>query len=524
MDKSILPPPSDLSTATPTHLLDIIRTLRADVDRHRQLLEQCVALLQQSDPMRKTLPAWMPNECRGMFELGRLNPKVRQIEKPQGKSRDIVSRLKATGLGKFYASCLKPCPPVRGLVNWIWRNAYPLYVNHIATLPRNRNAKQWRRLTQLGEFAKEKGIPSTRVADAAQVETPAPRVFPASDQGYLASPHDRYNFPHIQVAEIGAGMVYGGTNLVLTKDEVICHDLYDFERDYTSEELHGRTLIDPVKNRIRWLLHDASPERLPAAAAFVDACATNYAHWLTEVLPRIAAFCTEEQFKGIPIVVNDGLHKNIMESLFLVAGDDREIVTLPIGRALQVDVLYLTSVAGYVPFERRNNKLQGHSHGIFSPRAFELIRNQVASIAENLPEKAWPEKIYLRRNSGARKVANSAMLEALFVDHGYVIVEPEKLSFVEQVHLFRNTTRIVSPTGAALSNAIFCKPGVHIGVLMAKHENMIYGYWANMLSPLGIVVSYVLGDIIDDRSNGIHADFDIDEKNIHELLESWETK
>lgn len=514
--------PNNPSTATPTNVFDIVRTLREDVDRHEQLPEQLMAFIQQCDPM--CMPAWTPKEREGVVELARLNPKVRQIGKSQGKPQDIVARLKETGLGKFYARCLKPCPPVRGFVNWIWRNAYPLYVNHIATLSRNRNAKQWRRLTKLSEFAKKRGIPSTPVADAAQVDPPAPKVFPAHDRSCLAAQQDRHIFPHVYVAEIGDGMIYGGTNLVLTKDGVVCHDLYDFERDYTSEELHGRTLIDPGKNRIRWLLHDDSPEQLPAAAAFVDACATNYAHWLTEVLPRIAAFCREDQFKDIPVVVNEGLHKNIMESLFLVVGDDREIVTLPIGRALQVDALYLTSVAGYVPFERRNNKLQGHSHGIFSPSAFELIRNQVTTIAENLPEKAWPEKIYLRRNSGARKVTNSTVLEELLVDHGYVIVEPEKLSFLEQVQLFRNTKKIISPTGAALSNAIFCKPGAHIGVLMAKHENMIYGYWANMLSPLGVVVSYVLGDIVDNRANGIHADFDIDKNNIHELLESWETK
>lgn len=484
-----------------------------------------MTFLQQSDPIRKALPAWTLKDL-GSEEvgLGHLDCKFRQIEKPQGKSQDIVARLKATGLGKFYVSRLKMFPPVHGLVNWIWRNAYPVYVNRIATLPRHRNTRQWRRLTTLSEFTKKKGILSTPVTDSVQVETPAPRVFPASYQGYLVAPHERYYFPQIEVVEIGAGMIYGGTNLVLAEDGVICHDLYDFERDYTSEELHGRTLIDPAKNRIRWLLHDDSPEKLPAAAAFVDACATNYAHWLTEVLPRIAAFCTEEQFKDIPIVVNDGLHKNIMESLFLVTGEGREIITLPIGRALQVEALYLTSVAGYVPFERRNNKIQNHSHGIFNPNAFELIRNQVSSFTENIPEEAWPEKIYIRRNSGARKVTNAEDLEWLFVGQGYVIVEPEKLSFLEQVQLFRNAKKIISPTGAALSNAIFCKPWVRVGVLMAKHENMIYRYWANMLSPLGIVVSYVIGDIIDDHSNGFHADFYIDENNIHKLLELWETK
>ena len=57
--------------------------------------------------------------------------------------------------------------------------------------------------------------------------------------------------PHIYVTTINDGMLYGGTNLVLTNDEVIYHDLYDFKCDYTSEELHGRTIIDIKKNRIR---------------------------------------------------------------------------------------------------------------------------------------------------------------------------------------------------------------------------------------------------------------------------------
>jgi capsular polysaccharide biosynthesis protein len=351
-----------------------------------------------------------------------------------------------------------------------------------------------------------------------------PKVFPTCDQSYLISPHNNYTFPEIFVATLKNAMVYGGTNLILVDDKVIGHDAYDFERDYTSEELHGRTLIDPRSWRIRWLLHDKVPETIPVAATFVDACASNYAHWLTEVLPRIAMFCAQEQFNAIPIVVNDGLHKNIMESLFLVAGTEREIITLPIGRALQIDMLYLTSVAGYVPFDRRNNKLSDHSHGIFSPTAFDLIRQQITSFTEKLPGCASPEKIYLRRNSGMRKVINSEALENLLVEQGFVIVEPEKLSFIEQVQLFRNTKKIVAATGAALSNAIFCKPGVQIGVLMAKHENMIYGYWSNMLHPLGVSVSYVLGDIIDNSTRGIHADFIIDKNNIYELLNSWGTK
>ena len=421
---------------------------------------------------------------------------------------DIVARLKATALGRFYSSRLKQHPFVRGLVVWLWRNFYPIYVNlRISINLGKRKAKRWQPLIKLGYYTKSRGLSTIQLVDAVVVETPTPKVFPESDQGYLESPHDRYNASPIYVANINNGMIYGGSNLILTQDGVICHDLYDFERDYTSEELHGRMLIDAKSNRIRWLLHDEVPERLPSAAAFVDACAANYAHWLTEVLPRIAAFCAEDRFRGVPIVVNDGLHRNIMESLFLVAGSEREIITLNIGSALAVDELYLTSVAGYVPFERRSRKLCGHSHGVFSPQAFELIRNQIATFAEKLPKQAWPEKIYLRRNSGARKVTNGAELEKLLVAQSYVIVEPERLTFVQQAELFRNAKSVIGSTGAALSNMIFCPSTTEISIFISKHPDTSYWYWQNMAAASGKNVRYILGNVRGESSRGIHDDF-----------------
>jgi len=451
-------------------------------------------------------------------------PKVWEIEQRKDNARYIIARLKATGLGRFYSSYLKSYPIARALVIWTWRNGYQLYVKLLAAHPLNRRVWRWRKLVKLSVFAKTRDIPTVELVAAELVKTPAPKVFPLSDESYLVSPQEHYSLPPVFVAKISKGTIYGGTNLVLMGDEVICHDLYDFQRDYTSEELHGRNLIDPEKGRIRWLLHDDFPEFLPVAAVFVDACAVNYAHWLTEVLPRIAAFCREKKFEDVPVVVNEGLHKNIMESLFLVAGGERTIITLPIGRAIHIEELYLTSVAGYVPFERRNTKLAGHSHGKFNPGAFEVIRMQVSGFMEKLPDQAWPEKIYLRRNSGTRQITNTIELEELLIHQGYVIVEPEKLTFLQQIQLFRNAKEIISSTGAALSNTIFCNLGTNLGVLMAKHENMIYRYWLNMLSPLQVNVSYVLGEIVEKQELGIHGDFFIDSNNIYQLLKAWQTE
>jgi hypothetical protein len=210
-----------------------------------------------------------------------------------------------------------------------------------------------------------------------------------------------------------------------------------------------------------------------------------------------------------------------MESLFLVAGANRGIITLPTGRALAVDELYLTSVAGYVPFGRRTNKLSGHSHGMFSPRAFEMLRKLLGALGQKTEKEAWPEKIFLRRISGTRKVTNTAELEKLLFVRGYVIVEPENLTFLRQIQLFSHANEIVSPTGAALSNAIVCKPGAQVAVLMSKHKDMIYRYWSNLLSPFGIRVSYALGSIIENHDLGIHGDFSIDADCMNDLLEGF---
>lgn len=369
---------------------------------------------------------------------------------------------------------------------------------------------RWRPIVKLAEYAKSKTIPVYKLADEAAISTPEPKVFPSRDQGFIVSPHDRYKFPEVYVAVVSNGMIYGGSNLVLVDNRVICHDLYDFKNDYTSEELHGLTLIDPKSKRIRWLQHDEEPERIPAAAAFVDACAPNYAHWLTEVLPRLALFCADEQFKNIPIVVNDELHRNIMESLFLVVGPEREVILLPIGRALDCDHLHIVSVSGYVPFEWRKNKPSSCSHGLFSAPAFDILRNHLSGLAKEGNNRVWPEKIFLRRNSKYRNVVNASEIEQLFLSHGYVIVDPERLTFSQQVALFNNAKTIIGPSGAALANIIFAPKNSKVFILISKHPDTIYWYWQNIACVTGKTVNYVLGEIRDSVVSGIHASFIVD--------------
>ncbi len=449
-----------------------------------------------------------------VVQLIRTTPRIKKIDSKQSDSYDTVTRLRNSWLGRIYRGNLKRYAFVRWIVHWIWRNGYPFFVRHLSGRLFNWRGRRWYSLIKLSDFVQKNGMPTCKLAASTAVETPAPTVFPSHDQSLLVSPHDRYRFPEVFVAKLSNAMIYGGTNLLLVDDEIICHDLFDAERDYTSEELHGHTLIDMRSSRIRWLLHDRAPESIPVAATFIDACASNYAHWITEVLPRIAMFCAEDRFHGVPIVVNEGLHRNIMESLLLVVGNEHEIITLPIGRALAVYELYLTSVTGYVPFERRTTKLCGHSHGMFNPRAFELLRNKMGVFVGGDVGLCWPEKVFLRRKSGVRVLTNLAEIEQAMVSRGYVIVEPEKLSFLVQVQLFRNAKCIVGSSGAALANILFAQEDAKIFILISKHPDTSYWYWQNIACASGKKVHYVIGHIDNNDHMGIHADFKVDLENL----------
>lgn len=461
--------------------------------------------------------AWQPDSAESLVAEAD-ESLIEHVEAPSGHGVGLLGELRRSWLGRLYVERLKRYRAVRSGVIWLWQNGYPFYVNRVAPVVFRREAERWRPLVSVADYALRPEAGQRHVlAEPTHLETPVPVAFPEKSRAVLVSPHESYVFPEIFVTTVRNASIYGGTNLVCVGGEVIHHNLYDFVRDYTSEELHGRTAIDPKRRRVRWLLRDSEPVRVESAAVFVDACAPNYAHWLTEVLPRVALFCREERYADVPLVVNDGLHRNLVESLRMITRGTRRIIMLPIGRAIVASELFLTSVAGYVPFERRNTRLSGHSHGVFSPAAFAEMRRCLVEAANAMPSPDWPRKIYLRRNSGVRKVINSAEIERALVARGYAVIEPEKLSFTQQVQLFSRAEAVVASTGAAVANIIFCPPGTGISIFISRFADTSYWYWQNIAAASGNVVRYVLGEVESGSTHGIHADFHV---NVEDVLKS----
>ena len=420
----------------------------------------------------------------------------------------FLEQLFSTSLLKFYRAHLKKIKLLRFVFLAVWdfglATVLKLHSKYI-------NREKTYSIAALKSYIQRHHCPVRVIAQPEQVTTPPPDVVPKSEASYLISPHDEYVFPELYVATIENAVVTGGSNLVTTGHKAICHDLYDFRRDNTSEELHLRVYISPRMKRLKWLFPDKSPLHLPVAATFVDGCALNYVHWMTEVLPRIALFCSVEEYKDVPIIVNSGLHQNIVESIYFIAGPNRRVLILPLGRDLLVQKLYMTSVTGYIPFGWRNDEYNTtpEYHGQFSPTALGLIRERMLAYASSAPATAWPKKIYIRRNSAARKITNAAALEYALVAQGFTIVEPESMTFAQQVLLFANATVIVGSSGAALGNIVFAPTRAKIYILIGKHRDASYWYWQNIARACGNTVHYVFCRVKPSLQPARHSDITV---------------
>lgn len=397
-----------------------------------------------------------------------------------------MDAFRSTWLWKFCRKQIKRSPLLYGLIYRIWKPIdTALYISRVYLKAPPRYP-----LIPLATHAEKHGC--ERLIPSERVITPRPQVFPKSADAHLAPSHAEYTFPAIYLTRANNALVTGSTNLILIGRAVVCHDLYDWKRDYTAEELHRKTFINAARGRISWLSTYAPECEIDRAACFTDACASNYAHWLTEVLPRINLFRAKPENRDIALIVNAELHLNLMESLRTVVGETCEILPLADKASILVHDLSILSATGYVPFERRTPRVRNPSHGIFSGQALRTLRDNLLR-TRTAPSNSFPKRILVRRNSSTRVLKNAQEIEDLLVSKGFVIIEPERLTFKEQVELFSDADVIIGATGAAFANLIFCKPTTKIVIMISDHKGLSYWYWQNIACAVGNRITYVIG-------------------------------
>ncbi|MBW8815706.1 MAG: glycosyltransferase family 61 protein [Caulobacterales bacterium] len=335
-------------------------------------------------------------------------------------------------------------------------------------------------------YARAQGLARRELFSAERVEMGPPVVLPASEAAFHGRAPLAYDFPAVTVTTLREVVVRGKSNLLTTPEAIVRHGLIVHATDITPEEYYTRLTISEDGVSAAWGGGDPfAVGYLPEAAAFTDGSSANYAHWMTEVLPRIAAYLRAVGPGVAPLIVDADLHPNLMRSIGLVAGRDVEIVRLAVDQAVRVGVLHNVSPTGYGAFKLRPQPREAIVDGLFASAALRASVAALRSGAGGEDEGGERPKLFLlRRNTVVRHLVNEPEIEAALTARGFQVVETDRLSLEAQVALFSRARMVAGTTGAAITNLVFCPPDCPVVVVM-KHRSPGYWYWRRLAAAAG---------------------------------------
>lgn len=354
------------------------------------------------------------------------------------------------------------------------------------------------------------------LAPAEEITLPMPRVYPERYRTLLHHRPWHQQTASVRSIEIERATVMGKSDFVFTDFFCLHPDHLDFVRDLTAEEAYHMVQIDAVNGVLG--RHPTSRPALPpmpAAISLIGSTSQNYAHWLTEIAPKLALLDAHGAYADLPLIVDTELHANMLASLDCISRRPRRLIPIERGQLCQVDRLVVVTPTACVPYEfkARANAAPPPIHpGLttFVPTALRGLRDCLQS-RRPATNACGPRHIYLRRRSHIRQMRNATAVERLLIALDFVIVEPETLSFAQQAELMRHASTIIAQAGAGLANLIFAPSACDVIILSAWSPQSIYYYFSNMAAIQGQTCTYILGEASGGASGHVaHQDFSVD--------------
>lgn len=181
----------------------------------------------------------------------------------------------------------------------------------------------------------------------------------------------------------------------------------------------------------------------------------NYYHWHMNWLPRIALADRFADLRKYKILVHENPSAYVLDSLQVVTGRrHEECIELNRG-CFRVKKLYVP-----VPFPNP-------MHSPFALRCYNGLRKPHFHGSRR--------NLYITRSDApARRILNEEALMSLLQRYGFESVQPDLLSYQEQIDLFSQAGTIVAAHGAGLTNMLFCAPGFSAVELFNEYYTRVY--------------------------------------------------
>ncbi len=235
---------------------------------------------------------------------------------------------------------------------------------------------------------------------------------------------------------------------------------------------------DELNRKIDWQTHN----KLPGTSLILgdSSGAHCYYHWIVDLLPKLGMV----EKAGIKLSsidnflvreLNDSFHTETLERF----GIDRSRVVqtknnpyLDCDRVIQIQL---------------NNGINLKMNR-YIPSFLRHAYPPVYSAGDRI-------KLYISRPNGVRRgIANEEALIPILKAAGYTVTAMEGMSVLEQSQLLAKADVLISPHGGALTNMVFCRPGIKVVELFGRH---VYPFYYGLAQMCGHDYYPVLEDCAD---------------------------
>lgn len=243
----------------------------------------------------------------------------------------------------------------------------------------------------------------------------------------------------------------------------------------------------------------------------------NYFHFIAETFPRIVLAEESALPVEIPYLITGGLHPNIKKLCDLVRDADRAVINLERGTLYRVEEMYYPSDLTSM-IDAYNGGRAAQQSGLDIGR----IRIGVDRCLGFFPSEAGAKKrrIFASRSGTYRKLLNQDQIEERIVELGFEVVDTNNMDLESQIRLFRDAEIIAGPTGAQISNMVWCQPGAKVLVLASDHPSHQLYFWALLGQVSNAAVTVLQGPRSHLRKHvySLHDDYSVDENAVIEAV------
>ena len=248
------------------------------------------------------------------------------------------------------------------------------------------------------------------------------------------------------------------------------------------------------------------PASSPLMLGFVGAW-PNYAHWITECLPRAVAFLALREREPdakllLPPLANNSPQLAILRRLGI--GPD---ATSMLGAAEAIEI-------------RRFWALNGIA--IWQPatlcRAAALRLSMAVPLDVREAEGSLPERVYIQRGMPNRRLVNFDAIKPVLDRFGFTVMRMQELSPDDQVRVMRNARFVVGENSGGLANIMFCRRGMRLLEL----NNPAFAqpaHWA-LTGLIGADYGYCVGRHAGAGAPGMNSDYTIAPDQLASALEA----